>query len=246
MKNRHWQLWLSLFLIILSVLLYFLHFLIFRDAHHIFIYLLGDIAYIPVEVLIVTLIIHRLLVSREKRSMLKKLNMVVGAFFSEVGIKLIKDFSVLDPNVQKIRESLSLNSSLTDNKFKQLRNFLKEYEYLVTVDSDSLEKLKEFLVGKRDFLLRLLENPNLLEHERFSELLWAVFHFTEELSGRSSFYELPDKDYEHLAGDIKRVYKAITLEWVEYMRHLNSDYPYLFSLAMRTSPFNLSASVIIK
>jgi voltage-gated potassium channel len=35
-------------------------------------------------------------------------------------------------------------------------------------------------------------------------------------------------------------------EWVDYMRHLKNHYPFLFSLAMRTNPFDQTASVIIK
>ena len=70
----------GLLLILLSVFCYSLHYVVFRDAHHIFIYLLGDIAFVFIEVLLVTLIIHHLLGEREKRAMLKKLNMVIGAF----------------------------------------------------------------------------------------------------------------------------------------------------------------------
>ena len=47
-------------LLTLSALFYWMHFLLFHDAHHIFIYLVGDIAFVPIEVLLVTLILHRL------------------------------------------------------------------------------------------------------------------------------------------------------------------------------------------
>jgi len=76
-------------MIFLSIVFYFIHFLIFRDAHHIFIYLLGDIAFVFIEVLMVTLIIHHLLNEWEKRSHLKKLNMVIETFFSEFGKHLL-------------------------------------------------------------------------------------------------------------------------------------------------------------
>ena len=90
MKRFDWQIFLGLSLVALSVFFYFVHYAIFQDAHHIFLYLIGDIAFVPIEVLFVTLIVHRLLNEREKRSMLKKLNMVIGTFFCEVGIKLLK------------------------------------------------------------------------------------------------------------------------------------------------------------
>ncbi|HEO71846.1 MAG TPA: hypothetical protein ENN80_11340 [Candidatus Hydrogenedentes bacterium] len=41
MKKNYWQVFLGIALLSLSALLYGLHYLVFRDAHHIFIYLLG-------------------------------------------------------------------------------------------------------------------------------------------------------------------------------------------------------------
>ena len=65
MKRLNWQLVLGLSLIGLSAFFYLIHYVIFRDAHHIFIYMVGDIAFVPIEVLMVTLIIHRLLTERK-------------------------------------------------------------------------------------------------------------------------------------------------------------------------------------
>ena len=95
-------------------------------------------------------------------------------------------------------------------------------------------------------MLALLENPNLLEHESFTELLWAVFHLTEELACRMNLKELPDTDYEHLSADMKRAYVLLIAEWLAYMKHLKINYPYLFSLAARMNPFDPNASPIVK
>jgi hypothetical protein len=57
--------------------------------------------------------------------------------------------------------------------------------------------------------------------------------------------ELPASDYGHLSGDIKRVYGLLIAEWLAYMKHLKDKYPYLFSLAVRTNPFDAAASVIV-
>ena len=62
--------------------------------------------------------------------------------------------------------------------------------------------MRDLLLKKRDFLLRLLENPNLLEHDSFSSLLLAVFHLTEELAQRTDLSHLSRSDREHLAGDV--------------------------------------------
>jgi hypothetical protein len=120
---------------------------------------------------------------------------------------------------------------------------LKAHDYTTDSKRGDLVGLKNFLLEKRQFLLNLLENPNLLEHESFTNLLWAVFHLTEELAHRKDLDKLPDKDYEHLAGDIKRAYSSLIIEWLAYMKHLKTAYPYLFSLAVRTNPFDAQACV---
>lgn len=241
MKRLNWQIVLGLSLIALSALIYLLHYAIFRDAHHIFIYMVGDIAFVPIEVLMVTLIIHRLLTEREKRSMLKKLNMVIGAFFSEVGTHLFKSLYDFDAHSETIRKDLIIGNKWSKKDYSRTLQHLEGYEYNIDSRSSDLVNLKSFLIEKRDFLLRLLENPNLLEHESFSELLWAVFHLTEELASRDDFSDLPQTDLDHLSGDIKRAYVLLISQWMAYMQHLQVDYPYLFSLAIRTNPFDPQA-----
>jgi hypothetical protein len=241
-RRFNWQITLGMSLVALSALVYYVHFLIFRDAHHIFIYMIGDIAFVFIEVLMVTLIIHGVLSLREKRAIMDKLNMVIGAFFSEVGTNLLKVFSSLDQQSATLRQGLILSQETSDSDFSSLRQSLNAHDYSVSTDQDALDELQGFLVDRRNFLLRLLENPNLLEHETFSDLLWAVFHLTEELAHRQDVRRLPETDYEHLSGDVERVYRLLATEWLAYMKHLRDNYPYLFSLAMRTNPFDPDAS----
>jgi len=248
MKTRppYQRILLGLLLVVLSVAFYVLHFIIFRDAHHIFIYLVGDVAFVFIEVLLVTLIIHQVLSEREKRAMLKKLNMVIGAFFSETGMPLLKYFWVFDAEAESFGRHLIVDNEWSPEQFDKMEEILQGRDFKIDIHKGNLEEMRNFIIGKRSFLLRLLENPNLLEHEEFTELLWAVFHLAEELSHRESVHELPDTDYEHLAGDIKRAYGLLVREWLSYMEHLKSNYPYLFSLAVRTNPFNPQASVEVK
>lgn len=245
MKRINWMVLLGISLVVLSAIVYLIHFLIFRDAHHILIYLVGDIAFVPIEVLLVTLIIHRLLLQREKRVMMEKLNMVIGAFFSEVGTRLLRYFSAADPEAERIRKEFMVNTDWPDKEFLEVAHRLKNYDYRAAAKREDFETLKEFLTARMDFLLRLLENPNLLEHDSFTDLLWAVFHLAEELANREGFRELPDSDIQHLLGDIERAYGRLVSEWLDYMHHLKRNYPYLFSLAIRTNPFNPTVSVVV-
>jgi hypothetical protein len=207
--------------------------------------MVGDIAFVPIEVLLVTLIIHRLLSEREKRAKLEKLNMVIGTFFSEVGTRLLTSFSDFDPKLDQIRNNLLMTNVWSENEFLSVSKRLKDYDYGIEIQKLNLEDLRHFIVGKRDFLLRLLENPTLLEHESFTELLRAVFHLTEELAAREDVKQLPDTDYKHIAGDIKRAYILLVHEWLDYMKYMKDNYPYLFSFAMRTNPFDQESSPIV-
>jgi len=239
----NWQVAFGFVLIFLSTLVYFIHYAIFRDSHHIYIYLLGDVAFVFLEVLLVTLVLHKLLGHREKQKLLNKLNMVIGAFYSEVGTALLSLFANFDPNSSEIAKELVVKNEWSPKDFLKMRERFKTYDCLINSQKGSLVKLKDFLHSKRGFLLNLLENPNVLEHEEFTNLLWAVFHLTEELVHRKNVEKLPETDFNHLTGDIKRVYILLISQWLDYMKHLKESYPYLFSLALRTNPFDKEASV---
>ena len=236
---------LAIAFLTVSGLLYLLHFYIFKDAHHIFIYLLGDIAFLPIEVFLVVLVIERILAQREKQSMLQKLNMVIGAFFSEVGNRLLHDFLRYFDNSQDICKHLTVSQGWIHKDFKKAVTYASFMPHKPHCSPIDLEGLRTFLVQKRGFLLGLLENPNLLEHERFTDLLWATFHLTEELEARQSFEGLPDSDLAHLTGDIQRVYHHLAVEWISYVEHLKLHYPFLFSLIVRIQPFKEAVSPVV-
>ena len=246
MKLSRWQVVLGVVLIALSISLFSFHYLIFRDAHHIWIYLLGDLAFLPIQIFFVTLLLNQLLVEREKRLKLRKLNMVIDTFFSEVGTALLKSFTRFDETSSHLQERLKITTGWKKKEFADAQLHMKNYPFPVKSTGDSLDDLKFLLVSKRNFLLMLMENPNLLEHEAFTDLLRAVFHLTEELGLRLQFSELPQSDLDHLAMDMKRAYRLLIVEWLVYMRHLQEDYPYLFSLAIRMNPFDVGASVIVR
>jgi hypothetical protein len=229
--------YLAIAFVVVSAIAYFIHYLIFRDVHHIFIYMVGDLAFLPLEVLLVVLIIERVLARREKQSKLQKLNMVVGAFFSEVGNHLLGDLLKHFDNQSDISKHLNITDTWTKKEFRRAA----EYAYHLSVELDcskiDLGELKAYLSQRREFLLTLLENPSLLEHDRFTDLLWAVTHLDEELEARPSVSDLPDKDLEHIAGDIQRLYDHLASEWLDYVEHLKTNYPFLYSLIIRTHPF---------
>ena len=246
MKKSYWQIRLGVILVALSAVFYLIHYAIFRDAHHIFLYLIGDIAFVFIEVLMVTLIIHEVLNLREKKALMEKLNMVIGAFFSEVGTRLLSELAACDSDAEQVRRELIVTGHWTKEQFAKAKRAIRGYEFKIDPQCGDLPVMRETLIVQREFLLRLLENPNLLEHDTFTGLLMAVFHLTEELASRSDVRQLSEADRLHIAGDMKRVYGLLTAEWLDYMKHLRENYPYLFSFAMRTNPFDPSAAPEIR
>ncbi len=245
-KHNSFIILLAILFIVLSAATYFIHYLIFGDLHHIFIYLVGDLAFLPLEVLLVVLIIERVLTRREQNAKLRKLNMVIGAFFSEAGNHLLLTLLEHFRNKEEISRHLNITAAWTKNDFKRAADFANRLPVDVDLGSLDLAQLKEFLSARREFLLTLLENPGLLEHDRFSDLLWAVTHLDEELEARQSLVSLPDKDLEHIAGDIRRMYDHLASEWIDYVEHLKLNYPYLFSLILRTQPFQEHPSPLVR
>jgi hypothetical protein len=244
-KRFSFVIYLAIAFVALSAIAYVIHYLIFRDIHHIFIYMVGDLAFLPLEVLLVVVIIERLLARREMQAKLEKLNMVVGAFFSELGNHLLQDLLTHFDNRLEISRHLNITESWTKKDFQKAVKFADHLKVEVDCRNVDLGTLKAFLAQKRTFLLTMLENPNLLEHDRFTDLLWAVTHLDEELEARKSLIGLPDKDLEHLANDIQRMYDHLVSEWLDYVQHLKSKYPYLFSLVLRTHPFQEQRSPIV-
>ncbi|HNB02699.1 MAG TPA: hypothetical protein PLV88_00270 [Methanoregulaceae archaeon] len=246
MSDKKWTLMLATVLIALSAVLYILHFFMFHDPHHIGMFLLGDLAFLPIEVLLVTLILHQLLENRDREMRLDKLNMVIGTFFSSMGTTLLAYFSDRDPQMDGVRKSLRISESWSEEDFTRMGAELSRYPCMVTIKDVDMPGLRNFLLGKEDFLMRLLENPLLIEHESFTDMLQGIFHLTSELTHRKDLTSLPANDQQHLTKDICRAYHLLIIQWLGYMRYLKQHYPYLFSLALRTNPFDEEASVIIR
>lgn len=247
MKDEtRWIVLVGIALVTIAIFLTVLHFLIFRDLHHIAIYFLGDLAFIPVEVLCVTLIIDQLLESREKKQRMEKLNMVIGMFFSRVGTPLMARLATADTCVMPLKKDLAIRpADWTADRFRAAQAGLSGWHCKVDPAQVDREALREFLKSNEDFLLRLMENPTVFEHESFTDLMFAVTHLEEELIARDDLSNLPPSDLAHLEIDIERVYSRLVPEWLKYMEYLRNHYPYLFSLAMRQNPFDEKASVVV-
>lgn len=230
-------------MLVLSLVLYGIDYRLFGQWRDIGFGFLGNLAFLPIYVLFVTLMIERVLKARERDALRQKLNMVIGVFFSEVGTVLLRDGFGFVRDCGALPEKMKVSGSWDGADFSAAVEYVNSHPIAVDSRNGDLVGLRTFLVSRRQFMLGLLENPNLLEHDDFTELLWAVFHLVEELEYRADLTTLPEADLDHLSVDIKRAFTHLLRQWLVYMQHLKNDYPYLFSLAVRTNPLDPDARV---
>lgn len=243
-KNLKMNIFMCLLLLLLSFFIYFLQIYIFNDTEQTLFYLFQDLAFLPVSVILISYVLQKYSKNKEKEENFRKLQIVVSAFYSELGTNLIRKISGFDKNLVLFNEKIDLKQKIDSKNKKNIFNQIISFQYDMDIESSDLDDLKSFLISKKTYITRMFENPNMLEHSRFLEMLWAVFHLLDELENRDDLNKLPLNDKKHLDNDLKRAYPLLIIEWLEYMTYLNKEYPYLYSLAIRKSPFEENHVII--
>lgn len=245
MKKEHSGLWVVLLLMLLSVILYTVQIAVFRAPHDTTFYILQDLAFLPLQIAIVTVVLGKYLKKREKAERLRKINVVINAFFSEAGTDLLKGFLEFSSSCDEIGSKLDIQTDWDDSAFLSAVGYLQKEVIKVECKAQQLSSLKELMIRKKNFMIGMIENPNLLEHDTFTDMLLSVFHVMEELMARNEFSEDHRADMAHISNDVRRALQSLLIQWVEYMRHLKTEYPYLYSLEIRKNPFFKDRSVVI-
>lgn len=225
-------------LVTLSLLLHFVHVLIFKDIHHTMIFLVADIAFIPMEVFFTSMILERMLERREKEHGKEKLNMLVGVFYAEIGTQLLGYFVEQDDRVSICKKLRIKDPSIWDEDyFKRLQQLNSTYHYEVSLEKVDLIQLKELLHDGKNLLITLMTTESLHDHETFTEMLMLIMHLKEELDLRD-ISSLNESERHHLEQDMTALYRYLTYEWCYYLNYLSKHYPGLFNTAIMLSPFN--------
>ena len=248
MKKLSWEIKLSLCLIAASVLIYTVKFFVIGDdgTSNTATYIFNALGFLPINVLLVTLILNGLLSMRAKKEQQERMKMIVGLFFSEFGSKLLRIFVRCDTASDSLKSVMDVQKSWTKKEYSRAYEALGKHCSRLNPKAGDFEEIRELLRDNHEFLLRLVENPVFLEHGKITELMQALFHLSEELDGRVEFECLPKSDIGHLRGDISRVYCTLCDVWMSHMEYLSGNYPYLFSLSLRKSPFAEKDDVIVR
>lgn len=250
-ERMSWKVKFSILMIILIIIIYGSNYLVLGDAEHIISYIWTHLGFIPVDILLVAFILDEIIEKKEKEAMLEKLDMLMSTFFSEVGNELISQLS----NANKYKASTENLKSIKDweekdfdAKLEELKGASLDFQADIPLEEreEFLESLRTLLSSKRDFIINLINNTNLLEKEEFTELINSILHLDEELEHRKDLTLVTDADFGHLNGDMQRVYNKLVHEWVYYLKYLYKHYPYMIALVVRTNPFDADADVYVK
>ena len=250
--KKDWKIKFSILMIIAAIIIFGTNYLVLKDTHSIVSYVWLHIGFIPIDIIIVAFILEEIMNRKEKEAIYEKLDMLISTFFSEIGNELIEEFSSANEfkaSTSYLKDIPNWDDDEYNNQLKKLKNG-NNIDFNVTLEGSAraefLINLRELLKSKREFLINLINNPQLFEKEEFSGLLISILHLDEELEHRPDLNQITDVDFNHLNGDIKRIYSKLIYEWIYYLKYLNTHYPYIISLVIRTNPFDEDADIHIK
>lgn len=173
MNKRLYYLLLILLFSTLSVTMYSIQTLLFHDPKNTIFYLFQDLAFIPVQALIATLLLNRFVDLIQRMQSIKKINVIVSAFFSELGTAVLCMFAELNDNNPEFTDSVDVLKASTVNETRRVRNDLKrqinEFPFKINVTPERLTAMSQLLVEKKSFMIGMLENSSLMEHDSFTK-----------------------------------------------------------------------------
>ena len=210
--------------------MFLVHYLIFGQLENTIYYSLMSLCFIPINILAVTLVFETIMEKHSKNERMNKLNMLVGLFFSDFGFTLLTLIAASDKKIK------SLN--LDFNDLESCSDILKAHSHQIDFQKINYTQLKKLIVDSREILSSLISNENILEHEIFADLLMSLMHLRDEILFVQHM-ELTKEEALHLEGDIIRVYKNLSLQWINYLSHLKQFYPYQYKSSIKFNPFSI-------
>ena len=189
-----------LVLSMISGCIYGLQVLLFHDLRNRELYIMQDLAFIRISIAITTVVVGNIVARRSREIMLhytQELN-VRTMFFSDIGRILMKKINAIS------EPSIPVYSGKGMSVQKQ-QEIIRSTAAAVHTDRDTYEFIRAFLNEKKQDLITLSGNNNLMDQDDFTQLLGGLFHLLDEFSLRGSFEELSESDISHMNDDFARV-----------------------------------------
>ncbi len=228
---------LILLLLCTSALLYAIHYLIFRDLHHLAIFGLHELAFVPLEVILVTLGLDQLVEKTHREEARSKVSIIETLYFNESGGTMLRYLTSFDPDAARLRELLQVTEDWHSSDFRQAIRQLKSYPFLLDLDRIDFFGLHYHLSQRHEYYRSMLENPALTQSEAFTEMIMKIYLLWEELDGRTNLYQLPEKDRNYLAELLHEIYRELTEYWLDNVYNHSIHNRFRLHRAIESNPF---------
>lgn len=220
-----------------SAVLYALHYLIFRDLHHIGIFFLHELAGMPLEVILVSLFFDKLIEKTHEEENKSKLSIIETLFFNESGGNMLRYLSSFDPNSQKLSAILAVRMDWKSVDYQAARLHLKEYPFHLDVEKVDFFGLHYHLDERHAYYRNILENPAMTQSNEFTELVMKIYLMWEELDCRTDLYNLDLHEKHYLGELLTEIYEELAVYWLDNAHnHSIHNRPRLHRV-IETSPF---------
>ncbi len=221
-----------------SAALYGLHYLIFRDLHHIGIFFLHDLAGMPLEVILVTLFIDRIIDKASEEENQSKLSIIETLFFNESGGNMLRYLTSFDPNSHLLSRILHVEMEWKSADYNNARKQLSGYSFHLDVGQVDYFGLHYHLDERHNYYRNILENPALTQSSEFTEMVMKIYLLWEELDCRTDLYNLDLEEKHYLGELLTQIYEELAMYWLDNAHnHSIHNRPRLHRL-IETSPFD--------
>lgn len=221
-------------LIGISVIIYALQIIIFDDRRTTAFYIFQDLAFMPITIAIATLVVGDLVNRREQKEQQEKTRMLTSSFFTQMGADLL-DIMMRGSSRADDLTHLMQAPTKDDKDVQRVQSQLQSADLGFTLSADIYDESMDIILKSRQALLTLSSNPLLLEHECFTEMLWGIFHLSDEFRLRGNYKELDEDGREHMEDDFEKVFRLLLVNRVANLQYLQKTYPNYYSASLAES-----------
>lgn len=147
MKRLRFEHILIIVLVFIAGLFYALQEIIFHNPAESSYLFFQDLAFLPINIVLVTFVLERVLRSREKRERLEQINILISAFFTETGAAVLETLRPCMDGPEP--EKLHMSARWTDKMFIDAAKDARAGSYHAHPDAETIAQLKELLPQKR-------------------------------------------------------------------------------------------------
>ncbi len=208
-------------LLLISVIVYCLQIIIFRDAQTTAFYIFQDLAFMPVSVALTTLVLGEILDAKEKKERAESTRMLTSSFYTQVGARLIHAMLSAVPDREKYR---SYQTEMTPEK-------IRNSELHMDIRKENYDQVRAIVEESMVGLLILSSNSRILEQKEFTDMIWGIFHLHDEFLLRGEFETLSDEEIFHMNQDFKEVLRMLLCNSIPNAEYLRETYPNFYAAA---------------